>query len=75
LSKNEHPNPKAAKTTGMYSGAISKGQKRISSKQNPVSTKTVQKLPKGKFEHLAKGWDFLTKLEKKAYTQGGPADS
>jgi hypothetical protein len=32
----------------------------------------VQKPAKGKCEHLAKGWDFLTPKEKKAYNQGGP---
>jgi hypothetical protein len=72
VSKNEHPNPRAAKTTGISSGAISKNHKRISSKQNPVRTKTVQKPAKGKFEHIAKGWEFLTLKEEKAYTQGGP---
>jgi hypothetical protein len=56
----------------MSSSAISKNHKRIASKQNPVSTKTVQKPAKEKFEHLAKGWEFLTLKEKKAYTQGGP---
>jgi hypothetical protein len=61
LSKNEHPNPKAVNTKGMSRGAISKNHKRIASKQNPVSANTVQKPPKSKFGHLAKGWDFLTK--------------
>jgi hypothetical protein len=72
ISKNEHPNPRTAKTTGMSSGAISKSHARIASQQDRVSSKTVQKSTKGKFEHLASGWDFLTLKEKKAYSQGGP---
>jgi hypothetical protein len=55
----------------MSRGAISKNQKRIASKQNLVSAKTMQKPPKGKFGHLAKGWDFLTKSEKRDFSQGG----
>jgi hypothetical protein len=58
--KNEHPYPRTAKTTGISSGAISKSHARIASQQNRVSSKTVQKPAKGKFEHLAKGWEFLT---------------
>jgi hypothetical protein len=72
LSKNEHPSPRTAKTTGMSSGAISKSHARIASQQDRVSSKTGQKSAKGKFEHLASGWDFLTLKEKKAYSQGGP---
>jgi hypothetical protein len=72
VSKNEHPNPRTAKTTGMSSGAISKSHARIASHQDRVSSKTVQKSTKGKFEHLASGWNFLTLKEKKAYSQGGP---
>jgi hypothetical protein len=54
----------------MSSGAISKSHARIASQQNRVSSKTVQKSTKGKFEHLASG--LSNSKEKKAYSQGGP---
>jgi hypothetical protein len=52
-----------AKTTEMYSGAISKSHARIASQQDRVSSNTGQKSTKGKFEHLASGWNFLTLKE------------
>jgi hypothetical protein len=72
VSKNEHPHPRTARTTGISSGAISKSHARIASQKDRVSSKTLQKSTKGKFEHLASGWDFLTLKEKKAYNLGGP---